>query len=101
MVALEEKVGGRAALAERLPPLLKPVALHVAPRAHVAGLSEAAWLAELDRLYGGDGFSKGAGRVLPVVAYVSPSTLAALPRADLDALVRLSRTWIARHRRPS
>jgi hypothetical protein len=98
--ALDGK-GGRIALAARLPELLKRVALQVEPRAAVASLSDARWLGELDRLYGGDGFSKGPGRFLPVLAYGSAGAVAALPRAEIDALVRLCRHWIAKHARVS
>jgi hypothetical protein len=96
--ALDGK-GGRTVLAARLPALLKRVALHVEPRAKVASLSDARWLSELDRLYGGDGFTKGPGRFLPVLAYGSAAAVSGMPRAEIDALVRLSREWIARHAR--
>ena len=98
--ALDGK-GGRIALAARLPELLKRVALHVEPRTSVASLSGARWLGELDRLYGGDGFSKGPGRYLPVLAYGTAGAVAGLPRAEIDALVRLCRHWIAKHAKPS
>ena len=61
LVAALGAKGGRHQVAARLPELLKRVALHVEPRAAVAGLSGAEWLAELDRLYGGDGFTQGPG----------------------------------------
>jgi hypothetical protein len=91
--------GGRYELAARLPELLKRVALHLEPRPGVASLSGAAWLAELDRLYGGDGFSKGPGRLLPQLAYGTPQFISRVPRSDIDALVRLVRTWLERHHR--
>src|SRR5262249_10835302 len=94
---LEDK-GGRQRLASRLPELLKRVALPVEPRWAVASLTDRRWLEELDRLYGGDAFSKGAGRILPSLAYGTPAAVSGVPRADLDALVRLSREWIAKHR---
>jgi hypothetical protein len=96
--ALDGK-GGRTVLAARLPALLKRVALHIEPRSKVASLSEARWLEELDRFYGGDGFTKGPGRFLPVLAYGSAAAVSGMPRAEIDALVRLSREWIARHTR--
>jgi len=92
-----EKAGGRHALAARLPALLKRVALHIAPRETVASLTDAEWLQALDHMYGGDGFSKGPGRILPTLAYGTEAVIKHLPRADLDALVRLSREWIGRH----
>lgn len=91
--------GGRYQVAARLPELLKRVALHLEPRVAVAGLTGAEWLAELDRLYGGDGFTKGPGRLLPKLAYGSPGFVSGVPRADIDALMRLSREWLERHRR--
>ncbi|HEY5907292.1 MAG TPA: DUF4381 domain-containing protein, partial [Vicinamibacteria bacterium] len=91
--------GGRHQVAARLPELLKRVALHVEPRAAVASLSGAAWLAELDRLYGGQGFTKGPGRLLPRMAYGTTTFVSGVPRADIDALMRLSREWIEKHRR--
>jgi hypothetical protein len=93
-----QRPGGRHELAARLPPLLKRVALQVEPRAEVAGLTGAAWLAELDRLYRGHEWSQGPGRILPRLAYASAATLSSIPRAELDALVRLSREFIRRHR---
>jgi hypothetical protein len=86
--------GARTALASRLPELLKRVALHVEPRIEVASLSDGNWLRELDKLYGGDGFTKGPGRFLPLLAYGSAAAVAALPRAEIDALMRLCRQWI-------
>lgn len=92
-----QRAGGRHELAARLPPLLKRVALHVEPRPAVAALSGPAWLAELDRLYRGQEWSKGPGRILPKLAYASAATLSSIPRADIDALVRLSRDFISHH----
>jgi hypothetical protein len=89
--------GGRAALAERLPALLKRVALHVEPRPEVAALTGAEWLAELDRMYHGAGFASGPGRNLPVLSYGTSTQVEALPQPDLDALVALCRDWIGGH----
>jgi hypothetical protein len=75
------------------------VALTVEPRSAVAGLTESSWLAQLDRMYGGDGFTKGAGRLLPKIAYGTTTYVSKLQRAEIDALVRLSREWIAKHRK--
>jgi hypothetical protein len=93
-----EKKGGRHVLAARLPELLKRVALHVEPRAEVAALTGQGWLTLLDRMYGGNGFVKGPGRLLPRLAYGTPTFISSVPRADIDALVRLSREWILKHR---
>ena len=89
--------GGRHGVAAQLPELLKRVALHVRPREEVASLTGAEWLAELDRMYGGTGFTKGPGRLLPRLAYGAPAFVSGVPRAELDALVRLSREWIEKH----
>jgi Ca-activated chloride channel family protein len=97
IVAALDKRGGRFELAARLPELLKRVALHREPRAKVASLTGAAWLQELDRLYGGEEFAKGAGRLLPRLAYGSAAMVSKVPRAEIDALVRLCRLWIERH----
>jgi len=88
---------GRAALAERLPALLKRVALHVEPRPEVASLTGAAWLAELDRMHRGSGFTSGPGRLLPLLSYGTTAQVAAVPQGELDALVELSRAWIRGH----
>ena len=81
-VALD-KPGGRHQVAARLPELLKRVALHLEPRSAVASLSGAEWLAELDRLYGGSGFTKGPGRLLPKLAYGADHVrLGSAPRRD-------------------
>jgi Domain of unknown function (DUF4381) len=97
LVDVLEHKGGRHEVAARLPELLKRVALHVEPRAAVADLTGAAWLAQLDRMYGGSAFSKGPGRILPRLAYGTATYIASVPRAELDALVRLSREWLERH----
>ena len=89
---------GRWGKEARLPPLLKRVALHVEPRTAVAALTGPAWLAELDRLYRGHEWTKGPGRILPKLTYGSAAALSSIPRADIDALVRLSRDFIGRHR---
>jgi uncharacterized protein DUF4381 len=96
-VVLGEK-GGRHQVAARLPELLKRVVLHLEPRPAVASLTGAPWLAELDRLYGGDGFTKGPGRILPGLAYGTSAYVSSVPRAEFDALVRLTREWLKKHR---
>ena len=90
--------GGRHEVAARLPELLKRVVLHVEPRPAVASLTGTEWLAELDRLYGGDGFTKGPGRLLPRLTYGTRAYVSGVPRADIDALMRLSREWLEKHR---
>jgi hypothetical protein len=75
-----------------LPRLLKRTALDAWPREEVANLSGDAWLAFLDRVYGGVGFTSGPGRVLPALAYGEPRV------DDAPALFSLARTWIRTHR---
>jgi Domain of unknown function (DUF4381) len=96
VVRLGEK-GGRQELAARLPELLKRVALHVEPRAEVASLVEDDWLALLDGMHRGEAFREGPGQILPRLAYGSHAFVFSVPRADIDALVRLSREWIRKH----
>jgi len=81
-----------------LPALLKRTALGAGARRDIASLTGDAWLAYLDDAYGGTGFSDGPGRLLPTLAYASPARWSDLPRADAAALIRLTRTWIRRHR---
>lgn len=78
-----------------LPVLVKRVALQIAPRMQVASLSGDAWLSFLDQSYGGTGFSKGAGRVLPVIAYQGPERITDQQTQSLCDLVA---EWIRRHR---
>jgi hypothetical protein len=81
-----------------LPVLVKQTALAFRPRTHVAALSGDSWLHFLDESYGGSGFSKGPGRLLPKLAYSTPATTNTVPVAELEALVDLVRRWIRRHR---
>jgi hypothetical protein len=99
LVAALEQKGGRHHVAARLPELLKRVALHLQPRPAVAALTGPAWLAQLDRMYGGDGFTNGPGRLLPALAYGTPAFISGVSRADIDALMRLSRDWVRKHHR--
>ena len=81
-----------------LPALLKRTALGAGARRDIASLTGDAWLAYLDAAYGGTGFSDGPGRLLPTLAYASPARWSNLPRADVTALIELTRVWIWRHR---
>ncbi len=49
--------------------LVRRTALSAFPRADVAALSDMAWLAFLDRTYGGTGFTQGPGRALAAGPY--------------------------------
>lgn len=85
-----ERRGATAAV----PALLKRTALAFAPRASVAALSDAEWLAFLDRTCPPGGFTSGAGRLLSQLAY---GDAAAVAEADRRALVGLVRHWIEHH----
>jgi Ca-activated chloride channel family protein len=73
--------------------LVRRTALSVFPRDTVAPLSGAAWLAFLDRSYGGSEFSQGPGRILALAPYDGRAP----PAADIDALAALVRQWIRGH----
>ncbi|RDI97587.1 DUF4381 domain-containing protein [Dyella solisilvae] len=76
-----------------LPALVKRTVLAWAPRAQVAPLSGAAWLAYLDRTFAGNVFSEGPGKVLGTLAYGLGE-----PRADeITALMALLHQWIDGH----
>ena len=69
----------------------------VTARTGAASLTGEAWLAFLDEAYDGNGFTTGAGRLLPTLAYESPERLAAVTDQQADELVDLTRTWIRSH----
>jgi len=72
---------------------VRRTALAAFPREHVAPLAGPAWLAFLDRSYGGQGFSLGPGRLLASAPY----RRAAPDQAQLRALTALVRQWIRGH----
>lgn len=76
---------------EELPVLVKQTALCAYARDEVASLSGEAWLRFLDESYGGREFSKGAGRILPTLAYGQSADVRA------DDIVALIRNWIRNH----
>lgn len=83
--------------AQRLPVVLKSVALHAFPRDQVASLSGDDWIAFLGRV-NDDGFDSEAARVLSAVAYQAPDQW----RFDAQAVERCEqavRAWIQSHRR--
>ena len=83
----------RAGEFAELPVLLKRTALSFAPREQVAGLSGERWLEFLDRRRGTDTFTRGAGRLLPRLAYgVEP-----LSAAETRELAGAVRDWIRGH----
>jgi hypothetical protein len=87
----------RAEALARLPALLKRVALSAASRADVASLTGERWLRFLDAGYGGDGFTRGPGRLLPTLAYRSSDSLEAISHQEACDLVELTRLWIGSH----
>ena len=87
----------RSAALARLPALLKQVALSVVSRAEAASLTGEKWLTFLDDGYGGDGFTRGPGRLLPTLAYRSSDTLEAISDQQATELLDLTRLWIRSH----
>jgi len=75
--------------------LVRRTALAAFPRQEVASLAGPAWLAFLDRSYGGDGFSHGAGRVLSLSPYEPQRSGAG--GADMRPLIDLVHRWIRNH----
>ena len=80
-------------VAARLSLLVRRTALGAFPRETVAPLAGPAWLAFLDRSYGGEEFSLGAGRLL----ISAPYQCAEPNRNQLDELVGLVSRWIRGH----
>jgi Domain of unknown function (DUF4381) len=73
--------------------LVRRTALTAFSREKVAALFGPAWLAFLDRSYGGHEFSQGVGRLLARGPYRQTSP----DEAELQALVDLVRRWIRGH----
>jgi Ca-activated chloride channel family protein len=80
-------------LADQLALLVRRTALGAFPRETIAPLTGTAWLAFLDRSYGGDEFSRGVGRWL----VSGPYQPAEPGRDDLKALRGLVDRWIRGH----
>ena len=77
--------------------ILRRAALSAFPRREIAGLTGEAWLAFLDRSYGGSGFSEGPGRLLAVAPYAGSGA----GTASTAGLAPLAAEWVRRHRRPA
>jgi len=71
--------------------LVRRTALVVFPRQTIAEQTGDAWLAFLDRSYGGHEFSSGAGRILSLGPYASDRTTSLFELSDLV------RRWIRTH----
>lgn len=80
-----------AELTKQLSTLLRRVALSRYPRADVASLTGSAWLAFLDKAYGGDGFTTGAGRCLADAPYRQSPTPG---DAEGSQLLALCASWV-------
>lgn len=80
-------------LAAQLSLLVRRTALAVFPRETVAPLTGTAWLAFLDRSYGGEEFSRGVGRWLVSAPYQQTAP----GRHELNALRSLVDRWIRVH----
>ena len=91
---IERPLPDSAALG-KLPVLVKRTALAFRPRGEVAALSGEPWLRFLDASYGGEGFTRGPGRLLPTLAYARPGEVS---DEDSRQLIQLIRRWIRRHR---
>ena len=89
---LDTGEAGGERLAE-LSMLVRRTALAAFPREAVAPLAGPAWLGFLDRSYGGQGFSEGAGRLLASAPYQRTPP----DKDQLNALATLVRQWIRGH----
>jgi hypothetical protein len=90
---LQTQGGVPEGMAASLALLVRQTALDAFPRETIAPLAGAGWLAFLDRSYGGDEFSQGAGRLLATAPYGRTTADA----GDLTALQDLVRRWIRGH----
>lgn len=79
--------------AAQLSALLKRAALARWPRAEVASLSGAAWLAFLDRTGRMSAFVAGPGHSIEAMAFG-----AEMQESDVEAARSVARTWLRRHR---
>ncbi|OLL28655.1 hypothetical protein BTH42_26415 [Burkholderia sp. SRS-W-2-2016] len=85
----------RASTLAALPGLLKRTALAAAPRAQVASLTGADWLAYLQRTRGH--FDARSGAWLALASYAPAGQVAAISPAELAALIDHARDWIEHH----
>ncbi|GAB4514017.1 MAG: DUF4381 domain-containing protein [Roseibium sp.] len=77
--------------------LVRRTALAAYPRSEIAGLHGRDWLTFLDRAYGGDEFSTGAGRLLASAPYRTGDKVGG---QTLESLHKLVAIWIRRHGGP-
>ncbi len=100
LAALEAALGEpdrRSRALSEIPVLVKRVGLVTFSREDAASLSGDAWLARLDRSLGSDAFTRGPGRLLPLLAYGSPGLRQDVSDERARALVDLVRQWIRTH----
>jgi hypothetical protein len=94
--------GETAAALAALSPLIKRAALAAWPRAQVASLSQAGWVAFLEKSEGGPAARADIATPLSVLLsegeYLSPEALAETPVEDAHACARAARKWIETHR---
>lgn len=84
----------RAAALAGIGPLIKRTALAAAPRAQVASLSGAAWLAYL-RTHGA--FDDESGALLYTASYAPAARVATISPQQAQRLARAARGWIESH----
>ena len=89
----------RSRALQGLPVLLKRVALVAYPRTEVARLSGDAWLGFLDEASGSTDFTRGVGRLLPVLAY-DVASASRITEAEASGLFSLAGRWIRGHHSP-
>lgn len=89
---LAQAPGEPEQIAPKLALLVRRTALAAFPRERIAGLTGSAWLAFLDRSYGGTEFSQGVGSTIEAEAY-APAQAVANPSPTID----LVRRWIKVH----
>jgi hypothetical protein len=80
-----------------IPVLIKQTALKCYRRAEIAQMSGKEWLAFLDKSYGGTGFSRGVGQLLPDLSYQAAINLEQIESARLRELLSLIKEWIRKH----
>lgn len=90
----QENAAQRAQLLAELSVLMRRVALATGERQQAAGLIDASWLAQLDRIDGDAGnYSRGVGRLLTRHPYMRPEALA---EASIGELLALTQATIRR-----
>ena len=89
----KDKVRGAMAL----PGLLKQTAISAYKRKTVAGLSQEAWSAFLDKKGSMKAFSGETGRLLSICAYGTPEQISALSESSRKELIAIIRKWIQKH----